>query len=301
MALAESNISSAFEIYANGQLLIQSGSVKPYKRYTNSANLVAPISDRQMASGSLVIALRVYISAAEWDDQAPGFSDGNLVLGQENTLREHIWLDVLSEVTLRFFNHCFGLGLAIVALALFSVHPRQKEYLWIFLGCTCEALQLPFEALDHFRNIPAVVSLLREPLSLAAEVFAIFMYLAMLRVRLGRWGQLLLTLGICSLVVTATGEYLGGLSNTAYALGSLPLIVILSVVIPVMLVVHWRRGNREAGILLIPSLLGSSATDVQMLFVSPLAYSTAYRTDAATSRNDLQLACWSFCAAAVRH
>ncbi len=265
MALAENSISSAFEIYANGQLVIQSGCVKPYKRYTNSANLVAPISDRQMASGSLVIALRVYISAAEWKDRYPGYSDSNLVLGEQSALREHIWLGVLSEVTLRFFNHCFGFGLAIVALALFRVHPRQKEYLWIFLGCTCEALQMPFEALDHFRNIPAVVSLLREPLSLGAEVFAFFMYLAMLHVRLGRWGKLLLTLGICSATITAIAEYLGIFTNTAYALGSLPLIVLLSLVVPVMLVVHWRRGNSEAGILLIPSLLGSSATDVQML------------------------------------
>jgi sigma-B regulation protein RsbU (phosphoserine phosphatase) len=264
MALAERNISSAFEIYANGQLVIESGSVRPFKRYTNSANLVAPIPDRQMSSGSLVIALRVYISAAEWKDQYPGYSDANLALGQESTLREHIWLGVLSEVTLRFFNHCFGFGLAIVALALFRVHPRQKEYLWIFLGCTCEALQMPFEALDHVRNIPAVVSLLREPLSLGAEVFAFFMYLAMLHVRLGRWGKLLLTLGICSAAITAIPEYLGIFTNTVYALGSLPLIALLSLVVPVMLVVHWRRGNSDAGILLIPSLLGSLATDLQM-------------------------------------
>jgi sigma-B regulation protein RsbU (phosphoserine phosphatase) len=267
MALAESYISSAFEVYANGQLVIKSGSVKPYKRYTYSASLVAPISDRQIASGSLVIALRVYISASEWKDRYPGFTEANLVLGQEDALREHLWLRMFSQVTLRFFNHCFGLGLAIVALALFNVHPRQKEYLWIFLGCTCEALQMPFEALDHLRNIPAVVSLLREPLNLGAQVFAVFMYLAMLRVRLGRRGQLLLTLGVCSAAFTDIGGYLGRLSDIASVLGPLPLTLILSLAVPVMLVVHWRRGNREAGILLIPSLLSSSVIDVQMLLL----------------------------------
>jgi len=39
--------------------------------------------------------------------------------------------------------------------------------------------------------------------------------------------------------------------------GNLPFIIILSVVIPIVLAVHLRRGNREAGILLIPVLLFS--------------------------------------------
>jgi hypothetical protein len=38
---------------------------------------------------------------------------------------------------------------------------------------------------------------------------------------------------------------------------NLPFITLLSVVIPIVLIIHWRRGNREAGILLIPVLLFS--------------------------------------------
>ena len=40
-------------------------------------------------------------------------------------------------------------------------------------------------------------------------------------------------------------------------LTNIPFVVILSVVIPVVLAIHWRRGNREAGILLIPVILFS--------------------------------------------
>jgi sigma-B regulation protein RsbU (phosphoserine phosphatase) len=38
---------------------------------------------------------------------------------------------------------------------------------------------------------------------------------------------------------------------------NLPFIVILSVILPVVLAVHWQRGDREAGILLIPLMLFS--------------------------------------------
>jgi len=36
-----------------------------------------------------------------------------------------------------------------------------------------------------------------------------------------------------------------------------PYVILLSVIVPFVLAIHWRRGNREAGILLIPSILFS--------------------------------------------
>ena len=44
LALAEWNISSAFEIYVNGQKLIQTGQVAPFVPYTFDARLLKPIS-----------------------------------------------------------------------------------------------------------------------------------------------------------------------------------------------------------------------------------------------------------------
>lgn len=41
-----------------------------------------------------------------------------------------------------------------------------------------------------------------------------------------------------------------------FAVG-MPFVVLLSIVIPIVLIIHWRRGNREAGILLIPVILFS--------------------------------------------
>src|ERR1700733_2926265 len=51
LALSEVNISRAFEIYVNGERLISSGSVSPYKPYTLNARLLKPVPDRMLASG----------------------------------------------------------------------------------------------------------------------------------------------------------------------------------------------------------------------------------------------------------
>ena len=39
--------------------------------------------------------------------------------------------------------------------------------------------------------------------------------------------------------------------------GNLPLAILFSVILPIVLAIHWRRGDREAGILLIPVVLFS--------------------------------------------
>jgi hypothetical protein len=47
---------------------------------------------------------------------------------------------------------------------------------------------------------------------------------------------------------------------------NLPLVILLSVIIPIVLAVHWRRGNGEAGILLIPVILLSFYVYAEMGF-----------------------------------
>jgi len=83
MALEEWNISSAFEVYVNGQRLIQTGQVAPFAAYTFGARLLQRIPDAQIETGSLVIAMRVHISRTEWGDSYAGFYSSNLSLGRK--------------------------------------------------------------------------------------------------------------------------------------------------------------------------------------------------------------------------
>src|SRR6185437_7532216 len=60
LALSEVKVARAFEIYVNGERLIASGSIAPFVPYTSDARLVGRVPDRMLASGSVVIGLRVH-------------------------------------------------------------------------------------------------------------------------------------------------------------------------------------------------------------------------------------------------
>jgi hypothetical protein len=66
LALKEFEIARAFEIYVNGERLIAAGQVSAFSPYTVNARVLRRIPNRLLATGSLVIALRVHISSVEW-------------------------------------------------------------------------------------------------------------------------------------------------------------------------------------------------------------------------------------------
>jgi hypothetical protein len=59
------------------------------------------------------------------------------------------------------------------------------------------------------------------------------------------------------MALSLIGQAHGSISRLASVLAQFPLLILIAGVIPVLLIVHWRRGNREAGILLIPVILQS--------------------------------------------
>jgi hypothetical protein len=259
LALSEILISSAFEVYVNGQRIMQTGRVAPFVPYTYGARLLEPIPDREVATGSLVIALRVHISRWDWDDSNPGYFAQNLTLGPEHTQWEHRWLTVVGQNALTWVSQVFGLGLGIVALALFTAHRRQWEYLWIFLQFAATTCTLPLTLIELFQNVPASWDLVEQPLVIAGLFFSILMYFAFLRLRFGLWIRAASVVAAVGLLFTVVGQSQGAVPRVAAGISLFPLIILVAGVIPVLLVIHFRRGNREAGILLIPVILYSLA------------------------------------------
>src|SRR5262249_16783373 len=60
---------------------------------------------------------------------------------------------------------------------------------------------------------------------------------------------------------------------------SMPILLIAHLAIPIVLIIHRRRGNREAGILLIPSLLQAVVADFHVV-MGALAWIPALSTRA---------------------
>lgn len=257
LGLEEWNLSSAFDVYVNGEKLLSAGQVAPYRPSTFSARLLARVPDAAVASGWVVIALRVHNSPKDWVSPFPGFYPTNLLFGQEAALRESMWLDVIGENALRWFYALSMLGLGAISLALFTAQRRQREYLLLALLALAVVLAEPLPAFELFHNLPAWSAYIKGVFSIALVVLQTLMYLAFLRMPVRRWMQIVLLL-------SALGILFGSM-QTASAAGS-PFLLVLSVtpelslmagIIPVLLILHWRRGNREAGILLIPALVSS--------------------------------------------
>jgi hypothetical protein len=266
LALAEWNTSSAFDIFVNGERLFHSGEVAPFVPYTQNGRLVKRIPDQQIATGNLVIALRVHISKTEWGSPGPGFYATNLTLGQESALHDHVWLSVIGQNALNWVSRFSGMGLGIVALALFVAQRQQKEYLWIFLQFLCSALEFPLDVYGYFHNLPANLTLIRQPLSIASLFFGFLMYLAILRARFTWWLRAFFAASVIGMVISSVGQTLGSASLVASLVAQAPVLILLCLVLPIILVIHWRRGNSEAGILLIPALLTSLVIYVQVTF-----------------------------------
>ncbi len=259
LALAEFNLTSAFEIFVNGARVMKAGDVAPYKPTAFGARLLTPIPDEAIHTGSLVIALRLYISGNEWVSAFPGLYPYNLTLGQEAALSNHIWLVTIGDHALTWLYQLGSLALGLIALALFAAERQHREYLWMGLLGLIVAVDAPLLFYEMFHNLPAWSAYVDALIPILTLVFETLMYLAFLRVPVFRWMQTLLVLSAAGLLFGAMEKVRGTGSNISMVASMLPGAILFAGVIPVLLIVHWRRGNSEAGILLIPALIQSLA------------------------------------------
>jgi len=287
LALREVSISRAFDIYVNGERLITSGQVKPFVPYTLNARLLSRIPGRQLATGSIVIAMRVHISATEWTTgQYPGFYASNLTLGQERTLYTDDWLAVIGDNALNWIDRLLLFGLGIVALVLYSAQRRQTEYLWIVALAAVRLAQFPFDAVSAFYNIPIAWQIVSSTLLILTPLISVSMYFGFVRQRIGwRFRAFLIVAGVCNGLAGLQG-LLGTLPSVFQLLINLPFVILLSVVIPIVLIVHLRRGNREAGILLIPVILLSLYIYAQIVLATLFQF-PAWRNAAINGLNEI--------------
>lgn len=255
LALSVQGISEAFEVYANGQRILQTGRVSPYESYTVSGMLTQSIADAQVATGSVVLALRVHLAPLDWDLGHPGLSADDLMLGQKDALREHVWLTVIGQNLLNGITNFASFGLGIVALAMFLSERRRLEYLWMSLQFLIPALILPLSLYELFHDVPAWLDALGNGIGFSGFVFIVLMYFAFLRIPFGRWIQILVGVAAVGYLVALAEVASGRQGLIAIYVAFMPLVILWAGVIPVLLVIHFRRGNREAGILLIPVIL----------------------------------------------
>lgn len=269
LALNERNISRAFEIYVNGERLIASGEISPFVPYTLNARLLARIPDHIVSTSSVVIAMRVHLSPAEWGNgQNPGYYANNLAIGQEYTLYRENWLSVIGQESLHWINNLLLICLGLVALVFFAAQRRQTEYWWIFAVGALTLMQSLVPFISLFHNLPLSWEVASTIFRLVSPYIWVSFYFSFVREPIAwKWRSILIFAGITNVVGATAAKFLY-LPQPILLMGNLPFIILLSVVVPIVLAIHWRRGNREAGILLVPVIFYSLYIYAEVAFAA---------------------------------
>jgi sigma-B regulation protein RsbU (phosphoserine phosphatase) len=236
-------------------MLMKLGQVSPFVPYTSSASLVENIPDSQMADGTVLIAVRAHIAPDDWAYSRPGLDDVNLTLGRGNVLSGWVWESKVKGMGPEFVNSLFGFLLSLVALALFFAQRIRREYLWLALQLLVSQLDWIFA--DILRNVPLHWLVFRNLAFVLTILFQVLMYFAFLRLRFG-WIIRIYFLAAASVYI-GIGFARDNDPWVTTTFGVFPLMLLPYALIPILLIVHLRRGNREAGILLIPTILGGLA------------------------------------------
>jgi phosphoserine phosphatase RsbU/P len=253
LALEEWLISSAVVGFTNGVQIFQVGRVAPFIPYTSGEQLITPIPPDQMATGSVVIALRVHTSNPDWNQIQPGLVPYNLILGQQEALRDHSWIFAVGNGLLPFLDGLISLGLGIAAILLYSAQSRRKEYLWLSLFCACDVLRNSQLLALFLHNVPVSWQGIYLLIYCVTGMSSILMYLTFI----GQVNRRLLVLisAVASLLwAYALTDQLSffALTGNQQLVLEMPCNILIALVLPALLIIDWRRGNREAGILLVP-------------------------------------------------
>jgi hypothetical protein len=257
LTLREAGISRAFEVYVNGERLMAGGQITPFVPSTWDARILKRIPDRMLASGSVLIAMRVHIAPIEWNTTGPGYDVGNLGIGQWDELYKDGWLSLIGEHAFLWVDNLLTIGLGVVALVLFASQRRQTEYLWIAAVGLLTLAEFIEPTIASFYNIPLHWQIAYIMLRVFSPYIWVGLYFSFIHKRIS-WGWRIV------FILSGILNSLSGMEGIVFSLplflqflSNLPFIILLSAVVPIMLAIHWRRGNREAGILLIPALLFS--------------------------------------------
>jgi sigma-B regulation protein RsbU (phosphoserine phosphatase) len=260
------DVSHAFELYVNGQKLLESGHFNPLVSYTKEARLVARIPDAQIATGNLVIAIRAWAPAYWWTQSSKvDFFAEMITLGQGTALSDHVVLGVIYPNAFTWLVALMCIGLSVVAFALFTTQRQQKEYLWLALQGLAWGIGLPLGIAESFRNLPVGFDYLHPLLGMLAEFFTFLMIFAFVRRKLRGWLRTYIVLS-CVCVVAMKWADLSSVSLPAsFSILDVPFFAIYAIVIPAVLIAHLRRGNREERILLIPVISWGVAHFLQVV------------------------------------
>ena len=257
LSIGLNNIDTSYELFVNGQKIGSHGRMPPHpSNYQSNLNLF-PVPDAQVATGKLLIAIRIWVSSIKASGERPtGMSpESTILLGETSELELSREQDVAVAIYTALpglLNGFFGLLIGIPALLLFRSQRDHREYLWLFGMGASLALAIVFDTATTANLVSgplnfALYSVL-EAITLICNIEFIF---AFIRRPVSTVFRVLEWSYVPFVLIVILGSY-----NFLSPQVILPAITIsqlpVNIGIPILLILAYRRGNKEAGLLLIP-------------------------------------------------
>jgi hypothetical protein len=253
LALLVTGGAGTYEVYVNGQLM-PSTRLRPdwFITYPRTQVIVLPA-----VSGKAVIALRTYIPATSMFLADRG--SFRVDLGTLTAIRDAH----RAEVSARFNQVAASLAISLLLLFtgapllfLFWYQPDHREYLWLGCFLLTDAVIAPFHLLSTHGFAPFSLNwLMADPANYLNTFFQIEFTFSFVGQRVTRgwrfYQALLIGYPACFLIPA----WLGWLSRGTFNIGEILVLTPAAFLLPLLLFNWYRRGNGEAGWLILPSLL----------------------------------------------
>jgi hypothetical protein len=247
-----------WEIYVNGARLAKACSFSPHIACASDGHMVIPIPDKLLAGGSLVIALRIYISRVAWNSSPrPGFMSYQLTFGQQEGMREHMWYWMVGGSVMDWLDDLIGWGIMLGALLLYSTQRKRPEYLWLFLWLAVEIPYILLALYGLFHTFPLYWYVVVNGPGILWPYFMARTFCAFASHRIGWKLNLFLVLTFLSLAFNLGSTFFPVQSLYFELFYYVPISLLGLVVLPWILIADIRRGRRETAFLLVPLLLRS--------------------------------------------
>ena len=265
-------VNGRYEVFADGVRIGGKGKMTGEKSEGQRELLVFAVPDSLLKEqGDLVLAIRVAVNPTS--DMGRGTSTPFFHYSVFLISRDAAAFVASYVAAHKGGPSLLACGLALVvcliSFALYSALRSNKEYLAIGLFMIAASLAAAIAATLSLVNytVPLYFALY---FAVAAENFALIEFVRMvLHLRRTRWLVTLEIVSSLAFVFEAT-DILGIFPPTIYLAGFFLPVLTAKVVLPVLLVRGWRRGNREA-LLLLPAIFMGCFADYWN-FVRNVAY-----------------------------
>jgi hypothetical protein len=257
LALLVTGGSGTYEVYINGRQLPGPG-LLPNRLVTLPRTQIVELP---AFTGSAVIALRSHIP------------NTSMFLADRGALR--VALGTLSAISdtdradfsVRFAHIAPALAVYVLAffagVPLFWSQPDHREDLWLGFYLLMNPVGELFYDLAKFGFLPFSCNwFIASPSIYVVAVLQIEFTFSFVGQRVTRGWRIYQSFTLAYPALLLYPAWLGWLSRGAFNVGEISLILPVALVLPILLLFWYRRGNREAGWLILPSLLPIAAVSL---------------------------------------